>query len=32
MCVQVGNKVERPTEDTTATDAEKPAAEAGEDS
>jgi hypothetical protein len=29
--VQVGAKVERPAEDTTATDAEKPAAEAGED-
>jgi len=29
--VQIGAKVERPAEDTTAADAEKPAAEAGED-
>ncbi|DBA68226.1 hypothetical protein WJX79_000478 [Trebouxia sp. C0005] len=28
---EIGAKVDRPTEDTTATDAEKPAAEAGED-
>lgn len=29
--VQIGAKVDRPTEDTTATDAEKPAAAEGED-